>query len=91
MQVHDTCHIGSHDVSWEPVISLQKPGVVLLDKLSVLCIGPESVLPPGMHLPVAERNSCEYGPREWAVPGRSIARWSLKLVLSVIMRLLLQR
>ena len=46
-------HVCSHDVFWEPVISLQQPGIVLLNQLSVLCICPEPVLPSCMHLPVA--------------------------------------
>ena len=91
VQVHDACHISSHDVSWEPVISLQKPGIVLLDKLSVLCIGPESVLPPGMHFPVAQVLPVSHRPRFCAVTGRIGAGWSLKLILSVINRLLSQR
>ena len=90
VQVHDTCHIGSHDVSWEPVISLQKPGVVLLDKLSILCVGPESVLPSRMHFPTTEIYSCDPKPRVWAVHDRNRAGCPLKLLLSMIMRLLLQ-
>ena len=66
---------------------------MLLDKLSVFCIGPESVLPPRMHLPVAQLYSCGHKAlvcHTRAVAGRMRAGWSLKLLLSVIMRLLLQ-
>ena len=88
MQIHDPCHIRSHDVSWEPVISLQQPRVVLLDKLSVLCIGPESVLPPGVHFPVAPGAANGQTPRMWVVERRIKRGWSLKLLISVMTRLL---
>lgn len=54
VQVQYPCHVCPHDVFGKPVIGVQQPGVVLLNKLSVLCIRPEPVLPSRMHVPVEE-------------------------------------